>query len=179
MQRILVNTFAVVGAVFLMGSSIGWINNRLTAYVVTGRVLGPDDKPLAGLSVFLDRGSNAIERYATDSAGAFRLPLFPRDPHRATWLICPAGAIPIVGRMALDDHTRLTFRSYNSSPATDSVFGFYRAEGWKGPIPRECPRGTDAVGWRYPASSGKDWGAFTLTEPDWARYPGPPAMPSN
>jgi hypothetical protein len=97
------------------------------------------------------------------------------------WLICVPGAVPIVGKPERDEFTRVgtTLHSYDYSPGQDSVWRFYRASGWSGPIPRECPRGVDSVGWRYPASSGQQWGAYTTVEPDWTRFPGPPALPKD
>jgi len=58
--------------------------------------------------------------------------------------------------------------TYGYTPLQDSTWVSYRANGWRGPIPRECPRGTDSVGWRYPASSGKPKDAITYTEPHWS-----------
>ena len=70
--------------------------------MITGQVRDPNGRALAGMSVFLDRGTNLVERYETDSAGSFRLPLFAREPHRAVWLVCAPGAIPMVGKPELD-----------------------------------------------------------------------------
>ena len=172
---------ALIGAAILLVFNGAWASRRTSADVVTGRVLGSNGRPLPGLSVFLDRGTNLVERYETDSAGEFRLPLFPREPHRATWLICAPGAIPIVGKPERDEATGgvTLFRIYDYSPARDTVWRSYRQSGWSGPIPRECPQGDQIVGWRYPASAGRDWGAYTTEEPDWKRFPGPPRLPQH
>ena len=163
MRRMIVNLLAIVGALTLLGTATGFVVRRV-ADKTTGIVLGPDNHPFAHVPVFLDRGSWAIERYVTDSAGAFTLPLTRRELHRAIWLICAPGGIPMTGSR-MDNQIGPTTYQYTHLP--DSTWGFYRANGWRGPIPRECPTGTDTVGWRYPASAGKPSGAFTTTEPDW------------
>jgi hypothetical protein len=114
MTRFIVNGLALVGALSMLLASAAWVSHNIRADVVTGRVLGPDGRPLSRLSVFLDRGTNLSERYETDSAGVFTLPLFPREPHRATWLICAPGALPIVDRPQRGEFAGsvATFRSY-------------------------------------------------------------------
>jgi hypothetical protein len=175
------NVLALIGAAFLLVSSAGWVARRAAPEAIVGYVRETDGRRIRGLSVFLDRGTNLVERYVTDSAGMFTLPLFAHEPHRAVWLICVPGALPIVGRPARDEFTRggTTVHSYDYTPALDSVWRAYRTSGWSGPIPRECPRGVDSAGWRYPASTGKHWGTYTTVEPDWARFPGPPELPND
>src|SRR5205085_997982 len=106
-----------------------------------------------------------IERYATDSLGEFHLPLFPREPHRATWLICAPGRQEYVGKPELDAVIAQTFYTYELDTLRPEQHGTYRAWGWKGPIPRECPQAVDSMVWRYPATAGKGYGASTLVEP--------------
>ena len=171
------NTLAGIGAVSLLTVAGGWTMHRFAPVMVVGRAVTFDKRPLAGAAVFLDRGSSMIERYSTDSAGEFRLPLFPREPHRATWLICAPGMQERIGKPALDHLTAMPFYIFEMAPAQANAHGTYRQQGWKGPIPRECPQAVDPMGWRYPASSGKDDGAYSITEPDWIRYPGPPKLP--
>jgi hypothetical protein len=165
MRRLLINTLAVIGAITLLGAVAGFVIDRI-ARPTTGIVLGSDDKPLAHVPVFLDRGGVAIERFVTDSAGVFALPLEPREIRRALWLICAPGAIPMVGDR---DERQVGPTTYQYGRLSDSTWNAYRAFGWRGPIPRECPKGTDSVGWRYPPSAGKAKYDFTTTEPEWPR----------
>jgi hypothetical protein len=175
-MRKAVNLLAVVGALALLVVVTGWVRKDRGYVMIYGTVVDAQRRPIPHLSIFLDRGSNLIERYATDSLGRFELPLFPIEPHRATWLVCAPGAIPMIGKPDVANLGK-TYFTYETSALGDTVFRFYRAGGWSGPIPRECPRGTESGGWRYPASAGKGPGAVSTTEPDWARYPGPPDLP--
>ena len=179
MSRSRLRVLALGGAACLLLTSAAWSARRGGPFAIQGRIRGADERALVGVSVFLDRGDNLIERYETDSAGGFKFPLWVRTPHRATWLICPAGANPIIGIPEYDEFSRVghTLHTYQATDSRDSVYGFYRQSGWSGPIPRECPPSRDVQGWRYPASAGKDWGAYSESEPDWRRYPGPPALP--
>jgi hypothetical protein len=165
MRRILINTLAVIGALTVLGAVTGFIIRRV-ANTATGIVLGPDRKPLARVPVFLDRGSLAIERYLTDDRGAFAFHLEPHEIRRSMWLICAPHGIPSVDSRG-DGQIGPT--TYFYTRWADNTWGFYRATGWRGPIPRECPSGTDTVGWRYPPSAGKLKDAFTTTEPEWPR----------
>lgn len=179
MKHHAINLLAIIGAAAIAVTAGGWATHRSLAVVmVHGRATTYDHRPVVGAAVFLDRGANTIERYTTDSLGQFHLPLFPREPHRATWLICAPGLQEFVGKPELDHVTNLPFYTYELSPRQVSTHGWYRASGWKGPIPRECPQITDTMVWRYPASAGKGYGASTLDEPDWKRYLGPPDLPS-
>jgi hypothetical protein len=165
MRRLPITALAVVGTIVLLGLGarlvISWI-----AGSGFGIVEGSNRKPLAHVPVFLDRGGSAIERYVTDNAGAFTFPLEPREIQHAVWLICAPGTIPMVGSREPDQAGPTT---YGVTPMADSTWGSYRASGWRGPIPRECPTGTDTIGWRYPPSAGKGKGAFTTIEPEWPR----------
>ena len=165
MKRILVNGLPVIGAFAVVGMLLGVIIQTAVGHdqvVVTG----PDDQPLAHVPVFLDRGSMAIERFETDVAGRLRFDLSGRELARATWLICAPGAIPMVG---MRDGVQAGPTTYGYTRLSDSTYGWYRAQGWRGPIPRECPAGTDRLGWRYPAWSGKPKEAISFTEPVWTR----------
>jgi len=175
-MRRIINMSAIIGALALIGGITGWAQRRDGYVVIRGRVLTFEHRPIRGVAVYLDRGTNLIERYDSDSTGLFQLPLFPIDPHRATWLICVPGRMPVVGKPQLE-HLGAAYYTYEPGANVDSTWRSYRASGWSGPIPRECPPSADSVGWRYPATSGNDWGAYTTTEPDWSRYPGPPALP--
>ena len=164
-MRFITNALAVIGA--LVVSSAGFsVVMRQVLGKSTGIVRGPDDKPLARVPVFLDRGSSAIARYVTDSAGEFTLPLEHHELSRATWLICAPNGIPMVGSR---DENQIGPTTYGYAKLNDSTWDAYRAFGWRGPIPRECPRGTDAMGWRYPPSAGKGKYAITMTEPEWPK----------
>ena len=165
MKRMIVNGLALIGALTLVGLLSGALIRGLVGHdhVV---VMGPDDRPMPNVPVFLDRGSAAIERYVSDSSGALRFPMSADELQQAVWLICAPGGIPMVGRR---DPSQAGPTSYGYTRLPDTSWGWYRASGWRGPIPRECPRGTDSIGWRYPASSGKSKDAITFTEPVWPR----------
>lgn len=164
MQRFVVNALALFGGFVLVGTLVGAVIGRLDDGAA-GVVLGPGDSRLQGVPVFLDRGrGNAIERVTTDANGRFRLPLERHELRRAVWLICTPGGIPMVGSR---EENQLGSTTYGYTALGDSTWGFYRASGWRGPIPRECPVGTDSMGWRYPRSAGMHPSAFTAQEPDW------------
>ena len=165
MRRLFINILAAIGALTVLSVVLGFAV-RAFASGRTGVVLGRDGKPLAHVPVFLDRGSSAIERYLTDSAGTFTLLLASREIRRANWLICAPGAVPM---MDSRDDNQVGPVTYEYTALSDSTYGEYRAFGWRGPIPRECPRATDTMGWRYPPSAGKPKYAFTTTEPEWPR----------
>ncbi|MCR4341235.1 MAG: hypothetical protein NUW01_15265 [Gemmatimonadaceae bacterium] len=161
---------AVIGALTLLLWGGGAAARYLTRSGPMGVVRGEGEVPVAGLPVFLDRGGSAIERYVTDSAGRFFLPLEEREFRRAVWLICAPGQIPMVGSRSpgLIGPSTYGLTPYPEGPEGKG-WSFYRGFGWRGPIPRECPPGRDSMGWRYPASAGKDPNAFTLVEPEWDR----------
>lgn len=166
LKAFVVRVLAVIGALTLLV----WGGTATARYLArsgpTGVVHGDGNVPLAGVPVFLDRGSSAIERYVTDSAGRFFLPLERRELRRAVWLICMPGRLPMVDR---GDDGKIGHTTYSAQAFTDSAWPFYRSSGWRGPIPRECPKSAGEMGWRYPASAGKDPNAFTLVEPEWER----------
>lgn len=165
MRRFLVTGLALIGALTVMGWLTGAMVQQLAGrhHVV---VNGADHRPLPNVPTFLDRGSTAIERYVSDSTGALEFPLSTQELRRAVWLICAPGAMPMVGTRGESQAGPTT---YEYTPLADSTWGWYRANGWRGPIPRECPRGTDSLGWRYPPSSGKSKYAITYSEPVWSR----------
>lgn len=165
MRRVIIYVLAAVGMFTLVSAVVG-LGMRQLAGRATGVVLGLDERPLAQVPVFLDRGSVAIERFVTDSDGAFTLALAPGETRSAVWLICAPGAIPMVGRRGEHQYGPTT---YGYTQRRDSTWGSYRANGWRGPIPRECPRGTDTLGWRYPPTAGKSKDAITTAEPDWPK----------
>jgi len=167
LRRIVIGILAVIGALTVSGSLV---TRGLRQFVkdgsASGVVFGPYDKPAAGARVFLDRGNGAVERYVVDSHGRFDLPLTRRERSRARWLICVPGG----GAMVSQIHDPQTFQigatEYSiSDPAVPNHP--YRAFGWLGPIPRECPPASDSVGWRTPATLGKKWYSVTTTEPSW------------
>jgi hypothetical protein len=165
MKRLFVNGLAVIGALTVLGLLSGVVV-RIVAGDGHVVVTGPDERPLPNVPIFLDRGSMAIERYVSDSAGALEFPLTARELQRAVWLICAPGAIPMVGMREPRQAGPTTYGYARQSVSTQV---WYRAHGWRGPIPRECPPVTDSIGWRYPASSGKHKDAMTYTEPIWPR----------
>jgi hypothetical protein len=169
MRRVLSNGFAFIGALTVMSWVAAAIQHRVSPGA-TGIVMGANGRPAFGVPVFLDRGRRAIERYVTDSAGEFRLPLEPREMRRAIWLICVPGLLPMVGTRG---DGQLGPTTYYSSPRTNDWPGPTDAYGWYGPSPRECPP-LAAVGWRYPANAGKGLFAFSVNEPDWNTLPATP-----
>ena len=172
MKAFALRALAVVGAVTLLVWGGGVVARYLTRSGPMGVVHEEGKVPAVGVPVFLDRGGSAIERYVTDSAGRFFLPLEEREFRRAVWLICAPGKIPMVGSRTPG---LIGPTTYGLTPfAEREGWMFYRAFGWRGPIPRECPPGRDSMGWRYPASAGKDPNAFTLVEPEWDRWPASP-----
>lgn len=164
-KRLLVNGLAVIGALtvasLLTGAVIRQLVGRSHAVVT-----GPDQRPLPDVPIFLDRGGAEIERYVSDSAGAVEFPLSTSELQRAMWLICAPGAIPMVGRR---DPSQAGPTTYGYTPLAGSTWGWYRAHGWRGPIPRECPRGTDSMGWRFRPAGGTARDAFSFSEPLWSR----------
>ncbi len=165
MKRLLVTGLALIGALTVIGLLTGAVVRQLAGgnHVV---VTGANNRPLPNVPIFLDRGSMAIERYVSDSTGALKFPLSRQEFQRAVWLICAPGAIPMVGTR---EGSQAGPTTYGHTPLADSTWGWYRANGWRGPIPRECPHGTDSLGWRYPASSGRSKDAITYSEPVWSR----------
>lgn len=163
-RRVVVNVLAVVGALSIVAGAIKFTAHRYLDRGATGIVMGPGDTPAAGVPVFLDRGHMAIERYVTDAEGHFRLPLETREFPRAAWLICVPDGMPFVGHR---DDSQIGPTTYMFTKLPSGPGAMVRAFGWRGPMPRECPSASDSMGWRYPASAGKDSSAFTTTEPDW------------
>lgn len=165
MRRLIVNCLAIVGALVCVAVISGFV---LKLAVGGDHVVVQDTggSPLTKVPVFLDRGSSAIERYVTDAKGSIRFPLSDPELARAVWLLCAPGAIPMVGRRDLETAGPIT---YSVTALGDSTWGWYRANGWRGPIPRECPRGTDSMGWRPPPSAGQSKYAFSATEPVWPK----------
>lgn len=164
MRRTIVHALAALGALGLLFGVLGFVSPFLGWTDATIVVVGEDDESVAGVPVFLDRGHLAIERYTTDAEGRLRLPLERDEYRRAVWLICSPGAIPMIGDRGPGQYGPTT---YGVSPLRDSTLVLYRARGWRGPIPRECPQATDTMGWRYPPSAGMNPHAFTTTEPVW------------
>jgi hypothetical protein len=169
MRHTIFNLLAVVGGVTLLGALAGFVLHRYADSTATGIVLGPDNKPLEGAPVFLDRGTGSIERYLTDSRGRFSLPVQGREVRRAKWLICVPSGIPVVD-YADREGVQIGATTYGFTRQLPGMPTFIRTYGWLGPVPRECPRATDSVVWRYPRSAGKDPRAASLSEPDWSRY---------
>jgi len=164
MRQYLFRVLAFLGALWVLGSVATFSIRRLTYHGATGVVMGPNERPASGVPVFLDRGGAAVERFVTDSAGHFLLPLEERELRRAVWLICVPGGIPMIGDRDVGQIGPTTY-GFTAYPASQPVM--VRAFGWRGPIPRECPQHTDSLGWRYPASARMPTGAFTTVEPDW------------
>jgi len=166
MRRFVINSLAIVGALTLVSILAGFVTRAVRGNTF-GTVVGSDDRPLAHVPVFLNRGHRTIERFLTDSAGRIRLPLADKDLPRAAWLICAPGASPIIVRPEPDEQLSVTYRPHALGEATWSE---YRAWGWHGPIPRECPPSrAEPFLWAYSVP-----GAVTEQEPEWPT-PSPPA----
>ena len=163
-RRVLITILAVIGALTLFGRTLGLVIRQLAGDGY-GRVVA-NGKPVPGVPVFLDRGSAALERFITDTAGAFTFPLELHEIRRSVWLICAPGMIPMVGSR---EENQAGPTTYQLTPLPDSTWGFYLASGWRGPVPRECPRGTESWSWRYPLADGEQKDSFTLAEPEWRR----------
>ncbi|MES2180017.1 MAG: hypothetical protein V4550_19305 [Gemmatimonadota bacterium] len=162
--RFLLVGFATIGIMTVGSAATKFVTER-SSKEFSGVVLGIDKMPKAKVPVFLDRGGFAIERFVTDSAGRFTLPLDARERRRASWLICSPGAVPIV---AFGAENQVRSATYPFTELYGPTYGYYRASGWRGPIPRECPTGTDTLGWRYPASAGRP-NDISNVEPEWPR----------
>jgi len=119
MKRLIINLLAVIGTLAVVGTLTGAALRALAGpdHVI---VLGAKGKPLPNAPVFLDRGSMAIERYVTDSAGRLRFELTTGELRRATWLVCAPGAIPMVGTRD-DDQAGPT--TYSFTALHDSSWG--------------------------------------------------------
>lgn len=156
----------LVGALALLAILAGFTLRRLIADQPTGVVLGPSGAPLAGAPVFLSRGYGMIERVTTDSAGRFTFRLEPHEIGRSMWLICAPGGIPAIDVPSGKGFGPVTY-GYTEQKFDWNV---YRQRGWYGPIPRECPQGADAIGWRYPPSAGLSPYAVSRDEPRWDLY---------
>lgn len=97
MKRIVVNLLAFIGALALSHVGVGQLT-RWSYDGATGIVMGPGDQPAADVPVFLDPRNGFIERFLTDSAGRFTLPVDYENVERAVWMICVPGGVPMVGR---------------------------------------------------------------------------------
>jgi hypothetical protein len=170
MRRNLINALAVIGAITVLGSLAGFVLRRYADGTAKGIVLGQDHKPLVGAPVFLDRGRGAIERYETDSQGRFTLPVQGEELHRAKWLICVPGGIPLVDYTGDPYDIKIGPTTYSFTRHPTGKPAFICVYGWLGPVPHECPPALDSVVWRYPPAAGKDPGAGSYTEPDWNQY---------
>ena len=163
MRRFVINSLAVVGALTVLGGLAGFVA-RTVQRDVFGTVVNANGQPLSDVAVFVDRGHATIEHFVTDAHGQIRLPLPDRDLLSAVWLICVPGAVPIIDRQ--DPHERRSV-TYSFSRLSGSTYDVYRAEGWRGPIPRECPASKEEPYlWAYPGV-----GTVYYTEPIWPDAP--------
>jgi hypothetical protein len=159
MRRFAINALAAIGALTLLGVLAGFIT-RAVRQDVFGTVLDANQRPFANAPVFLDRGHRTLEYFVTDSRGRVRLPLSDRALPSAVWLICVPGAVPIIDHQDPHDRTAVTYQFSRLSLPTYSE---YRAWGWRGPIPRECPASErEPYLWVYPGV-----GTVYEQEPEW------------
>lgn len=164
MRRTVVNVLAVIGALALL-SAISAFIPRWAYRGITGRVMGPGDEPAAGAPVFLDRGDGVIERFLTDSAGRFSLPVAFHQVERASVLICVPGGAPHV---AARNRHMIGPARFNYTPQSTDRAWPARRFGWRGPIPREC-HADSAYYWRLPPGASAEPMAVSTSEPDWGR----------
>jgi hypothetical protein len=117
---------------------------------------------------FLDRGF-VIERYLSDIAGHFRLPLARHERSHAVWLICAPASLPMVGldRGAIRSHVTYGLNRRDVRPG-DRVD--VRSFGWSAPIPRECTIADTTTRWRGPVDSANASVPMTPFEPAWAAH---------
>ena len=164
LRRVVLYALAAIGGLVVAGSLVGFAVSRF-ADPATGVVLGPDKKPLRDVPVFLDRGTRAIERVLTDSAGRFRFTLSRDEERYAVWLICAPGALPMTGRRAV----QIGPTTYMYTTRDPGFHSDYRGFGWHAPIPRECPPQDprDVVGWRYVPNEPMEPHRVFVEEPDW------------
>lgn len=158
---------AIVGALTLLSIGATSLADRFGDAAATGTVENEDGTPAVHVPVFLDRG--IIERYITDSAGNFRLPLSRHTLRPAVWLICAPKALPMVGhdRPGIWGGTTYTLNSRDVNPGTKvTVRGF----GWSAPIPRECTLADSTTYWRGPVDSANAPVPVLKAEPDWTTY---------
>ena len=165
MKRIVVNCLAFIGALALYNVGVGQLI-RWSYDGATGVVMGPDDRPAANVPVFLDARNGYIERFLTDSAGRFTLPVEYENVERAVWMICVPGGIPMVGRRSRNLIGPTTY-GYTALPPGELWSA--RNRGWSGPIPRGCAADS-TYRWRLPPGVGNHPYASTRVEPDWDSY---------
>lgn len=166
MPRVLTRLLAAIGGLWII-SNVTWaLSARVADQAARGVVERRNGRPAANVPVFLDRGA-VIERYVTDTAGHFRLPLAAYERTGAVWLICAPHAIPMVGHVGEKQFGSTTYEltDVDSSPRIP-VRGF----GWRGPIPRECSLADSTRYWRGPVDSTNAPVPVVSPEPDWATY---------
>ena len=163
MRRFVINSLAVVGAVTLLSALAGFVYRTFQGDAF-GTVVDANGQPLANIAVFLDRGHRTVERFATDAAGHIRLPIADHDVAASVWLICVPDGVPIIDRQDPRERRSVTYSFTRLSGVT---YGEYRAYGWRGPIPRECPASErEPYLWAYPGV-----GTVYETEPEWPQAP--------
>ena len=166
MPRVLTRLLAAIGGLWIISNVTGALLARGGDQAARGTVQRRDGTPVTNVPVFLDRGA-VIERYVTDSAGRFRLPLATHERADAVWLICAPRAIPMVGHMREKQFGSPTYQLTEvDSSHRIPVRGF----GWRGPIPRECTLADSTRYWRGPVDSTNAPVPVVSPEPDWATY---------
>ena len=166
--NVLVKLLAVIGSITVLFVFGGAVGSRFGDSAVTGTVKNEEGLPVAGVPVFLDRGM-VIERYVTDSAGDFGLPVSLDERPRIAWMICAPGSLPMVGhnRGRMRGHVTYGLNHRDVRPGGQvPVRGF----GWSGPIPRECPMADSMTYWRGPVDSASVGTPMLPVEPDWKTY---------
>lgn len=162
-----VRLLAVIGALTVLTSLVGFWRSHAGPPVASGTLVYEDGRPAVGIPVFLDRGG-VIERYVTDSLGRYRLPL-ARYGRGEAWLICPPDAVPSVGYAGRfgggEVHETLNTRDVRPGDRVP-VRGF----GWSAPIPRECRFADSATYWRGPVDSADAVVSAESHEPEWSTY---------
>jgi hypothetical protein len=166
-RRNIINILAVVGALSLLGTGVRIVQAlaRDSHFPISLR----DDAgaPIRRAAIFIDRGDEAVERFAVDSTGTASILLTERERRHTVWLICAPGFQTVVGRMVYDGSSGV---DYTLSRDSVGATPFIRTKGWRGPMPRECPQAVDSVGWYVrPMKPGETGREYILTEPNWTR----------
>jgi hypothetical protein len=137
--RLVVTGLVMIGVVAVIRLAVDAAEqSRRAKRGASGVVIGPGGAPVAGLPVFLDRGSGSIERLTTDGRGVFHVPGGQTGAARSLLLICVPGGAPYVA--PFDEHL-LTQMRYAISPLPRGAAvgpAWIRTLGWRQPAPREC-----------------------------------------
>ena len=84
--------------------------------------------------------------------------------------MCTPGFQALGGRDDAVDGVSIGAWEYGLPRDTGGVSEFVRWQGWRGPMPRECPQRVDSINWYLsPRKAGVDGRRVSHTEPDWSQ----------